>query len=65
LVACTPTLHAIISGTASIGSSTCRRMAPATAEKAKPASPETNAPKNTATLSSRNDNMSPMSGVSG
>jgi len=54
-VACTPTLQAIISGTAAIGGSTCSRMPPATAEKAKPTNPETNAPANTARLSQRND----------
>ena len=52
--ACTPTLQAIINGMASIGSSTCKRMPPATAEKAKPASPDTKAPENTATLNSKN-----------
>ena len=54
-------LHAIINGTASIGSSTCSKMPPATAEKAKPARPETKAPENTAMLSSKNDPTSLMS----
>src|ERR1700722_7235700 len=53
LAACTPMLHAIINGTASNGWKIRSRIAPATAEKAKPASPETNAPANTAALSSR------------
>jgi hypothetical protein len=61
LVTCTPMLQAIISGTASIGSSTCNSMPPATAEKAKPARPETKAPENTAILSSKNDPTSLMS----
>src|SRR5262252_4367525 len=62
LVAWTPTLHAIISGTASIGFRTCSRMPPATAEKAKPARPETKPPAKAAALSSKKDPMSPMSG---
>src|SRR6516164_359737 len=63
LVAWTPTLHAIISGTASIGGRTWSRMPPATAEKAKPARPETKPPANTAALSSKKDPMSPTSRV--
>jgi len=55
LAACTPTLHAIIKGTASKGWNTCSRIAPATAENAKPARPETNAPANTAALSRKYD----------
>src|SRR5947209_8860325 len=53
LAACTPMLQAIIRGTASSGWKIRSRMAPATAEKAKPESPETKAPANTATLSRR------------
>ncbi len=56
-VACTPTLHAIINGTASIGGKIWSKIAPATAENAKPAKPETKAPKKTAPLSTRNDSM--------
>jgi hypothetical protein len=44
------TLHAIISGTASIGGIKCSRIAPATAENAKPANADTTAPENTATV---------------
>src|SRR5262249_42898335 len=62
LVAWTPTLHAIINGTASIGFRTWSRMPPATAEKAKPARPETKPPANAAALSSKKDPMWPMSG---
>jgi hypothetical protein len=51
--ACTPTLHAIISGTALSGGRMCSRMAPATAEKAKPARPDTNAPAKAAALSAK------------
>jgi hypothetical protein len=47
----TAMLQAIISGTASVGGSVCSRTAPAAAENAKPATLETNAPENTATLS--------------
>src|SRR5262249_27056446 len=46
-------LHAIISGTASVGDSTCSRIAPAIAEKAKPAKPETVAPAKTASVKGR------------
>ena len=53
LAACTPTLHAIINGTASSGWKMRSRIAPATAEKAKPARPDTNAPAKTARLSRR------------
>src|SRR3954469_19223284 len=53
LAACTPMLQAIINGTASSGWKIRSRMAPATAEKAKPARPETKAPANTAALSIR------------
>jgi hypothetical protein len=37
-----------MNGTASVGGRTCSRIAPATAEKAKPAKPETTAPEKTA-----------------
>src|SRR5437764_9218354 len=60
LAACTPTLQAIISGTASIGGNACSRMAPATAENAKPARPETSAPEKAAALSRKQDAMSVM-----
>jgi len=43
LAACTPILQAIISGTASIGWKIRSRIAPATAENAKPARLETKA----------------------
>src|ERR1700744_1529288 len=50
LAPCEAMLQAIISGTASSGGKKCSRMAPATAENANPASPETNAPANAATV---------------
>ena len=55
LAACTPTLQAIISGTASMGGKTRSRTEPATAENAKPANPETSAPENAAALSRKHD----------
>src|SRR5262249_33209637 len=48
-------LQAIISGTASVGGNTCSRMAPATAEKANPISPDTTAPAKIPALTSRHD----------
>ena len=53
LMPCTAMLHIIISGTASIGGIACSRIAPATAENAKPANPDTTAPANTPAESSR------------
>jgi hypothetical protein len=64
LAACTPTLQSIISGTASVGGKTCSRMAPAAAENANPARPETKAPRKTAVLSKRNEAMSLMCALS-
>src|SRR6185503_17528589 len=52
LVPCTRTLHTIMSGTASLGGRTCRRTAPATAEKANPEKPDTTAPAKTPSASS-------------
>jgi len=46
-------LQAIISGTASVGGSTCSRTAPATAEKANPTRPDTTAPAKIAALMAR------------
>jgi hypothetical protein len=43
-------LHIIMTGTASVGGSTCKSIAPATAEKANPATPDTSAPANTPAL---------------
>jgi hypothetical protein len=63
LTAWTMVLHPIISGTASVGGSTWSRTAPATAENANPAKPETSAPANTPTLSSRNGMVSVMAGA--
>jgi hypothetical protein len=51
---CTAKLQAIISGTASVAGRTCSRIAPATAENAKPAKPDTNAPEKTARLTTTN-----------
>src|SRR5579871_2412476 len=42
--ACVTMLHAIISGTASVGGRICRSTAPATAENANPTRPDTTAP---------------------
>jgi hypothetical protein len=60
LAACTPTLQAIIRGTASMGGNACNRIAPATAENAKPAKPETSAPEKAAALSRKQEAMSVM-----
>jgi hypothetical protein len=43
-----------LSGTASVAGRTCSRIAPATAENAKPAKPDTNAPEKTARLTTTN-----------
>ena len=48
--ACTTSM----SGTASVGGSTCSSIAPATAENANPAIPDTKAPANTPALRIRN-----------
>src|SRR3981081_4236302 len=45
---CGGTLQNITKGTAAIGSNTCRRMAPAAAENAKPEDPLTTPPRKTA-----------------
>jgi hypothetical protein len=58
-------LQAIINGTASIGGKTCSKMAPATAEKANPERPDTNAPAKTAALSTRYTTMSDMVSLPG
>src|SRR5579859_1954947 len=50
LVACTTMLQIIMNGTASAGGRTWSSSAPATAEKAKPAKPETRAPAKTPRL---------------
>src|ERR1700743_1882609 len=63
LAAWTPTLHAIMNGMASSGCKTCSRMPPATAENAKPASPDTKAPQKAAALSKRNELTSTMDDV--
>src|SRR5206468_5028296 len=60
LAACTMMLQAIINGTASVGGKTCSRIAPATAENANPAKPETTAPAKTAPLSTKYTAMSDM-----
>ena len=48
LMVCDAMLQNIINGTAAIGSNTCRRMAPAAAENAKPENPLTTPPRKTA-----------------
>jgi hypothetical protein len=56
-------LQAIISGTASVGGMTCSRIAPATAEKAKPISPDTTAPAKIPALATAYDSGSNKIGI--
>src|ERR1700686_1425480 len=61
--ACTATLQAIISGTASSGGKLWSRIAPATAENANPARPDTKAPVKAAALSSNQGTMVMVTGL--
>jgi hypothetical protein len=65
LTLCTAMLQIIMSGTASVGGSTCSSIAPATAENANPAIPDTKAPAKTPALRIRNGATSIIVGLAG